>query len=85
MQTKKQREQIALYFISQHKNNNLNNYGRYLLYQQEIDQIVVNINTGDPQVIADYLATINSLEKADQRTALSHAQEKCELDHTSES
>jgi serine/threonine protein kinase len=37
-------------------------------HQKEIDQIVADINTGNPQVIVDRLGTISGFEKADQRT-----------------
>jgi len=37
-------------------------------HQQEIDQIVADINTGNPQVIIDRLTAISEFERADQRT-----------------
>ena len=42
-------------------------------HQKEIDQIVADINTGNPQVIVDRLAAINALEKTDQRAIIDDA------------
>ena len=42
-------------------------------HQKEIDQIVADINTGNPQVIIDRLAAISEFEKADQRTIMDEA------------
>ena len=42
-------------------------------HQKEIDQIVVDINTGNPQVIVARLAAINELDKADQRAITDEA------------
>ena len=43
MQTKKQREQIALDFINQHKNNNLNNW---LISSPNLESIYYNLIGG---------------------------------------
>ena len=42
-------------------------------HQKDIDQIVVDINTGNPQIIIDRLSAIGGLEKADQRAILDEA------------
>ena len=42
-------------------------------HQKEIDQIVADINTGNPQVIIDRLAAINEMEKTDQRAIIDDA------------
>jgi len=42
-------------------------------HQKDIDQIVADINTGNPQVIVDRLAAINELEKTDQRAITDEA------------
>lgn len=56
MQTKKQREQIALDFINQHKNNNLNNW---LISSPNLESIYYNLiggvygSTEDDQIEID--------------------------------
>ncbi len=42
-------------------------------HQKEINQVVADINTGDPQVIVDHLAAMNELEKTDQRAIIDDA------------
>ena len=53
-------------------------------HQKEIDQIVADINTGNPQVIIDRLAAINELEKTDQRAIIDDARTAIQTYFTNE-